>query len=119
MVFGVSQLKRVVSHVAFVAVVTMPTALLLASCAASEPVVNPDVTPPADAEATVPPGSSALGDITLDVEKLTEGFDQPLYVTGAGDDSGRLFVAEKTGRVWIVRDGEKSSEPWLDMSDSA
>jgi len=38
-------------------------------------------------------------------------------VTGRGDGSGRLLVVEKTGHIWIVRDGERSATPFLDLSE--
>lgn len=59
-----------------------------------------------------------LGDVRIATEEIATGFDQPLFVTGAGDGSGRLFVLEKTGRVWIVTDGERSADPFLDLSDA-
>jgi hypothetical protein len=47
---------------------------------------------------------------------VASGFARPLYVTGAGDGSGRLFVVEQAGRVWIVRDGATLPVPFLDIS---
>ena len=46
---------------------------------------------------------------------VADGFDRPLYVTHAGDGSGRLFVLEQTGRVQIVLDGERVGT-FLDLS---
>jgi glucose/arabinose dehydrogenase len=43
------------------------------------------------------------------------GFDRPVYLTHAGDGSGRLFVVEKPGRIWIMQDGERLSGPFLDI----
>jgi glucose/arabinose dehydrogenase len=40
----------------------------------------------------------------------------PIAVTAAGDGSGRLFVAERGGRIWIVRDGQRSEQPFLDIA---
>lgn len=48
---------------------------------------------------------------------VAEGFDRPLYVTGAGDDSGRLFVVEQSGNIKIVHDGQTLETPFLDVSD--
>lgn len=50
--------------------------------------------------------------------KLTpfeSGFELPVYLTGAGDGSGRIFVVEKAGRIKVVKDGEVSKEPFLDI----
>ena len=47
---------------------------------------------------------------------VASGFDRPLFVTHAGDGSGRLFVVEQGGRIRIVRDGRILPEPFLDLS---
>ncbi|HSJ28345.1 MAG TPA: PQQ-dependent sugar dehydrogenase [Acidimicrobiia bacterium] len=45
---------------------------------------------------------------------VASGLDQPLFVAApAGDD--RLFALERGGRVLILRDGEMSSIPFLDL----
>ena len=41
---------------------------------------------------------------------------RPLAVTNAGDGSGRLFVAEQGGKVYIVKGGTVTSTPFLDIS---
>jgi glucose/arabinose dehydrogenase len=48
--------------------------------------------------------------------ELAQGFTRPLGLENAGDGSGRLFVVEQGGRVYVVQDGEKSSAPFLDIS---
>ncbi|MDX2138421.1 MAG: PQQ-dependent sugar dehydrogenase [Chloroflexota bacterium] len=47
---------------------------------------------------------------------VSDGFDNPLFVTHAGDGSGRLFVLEQTGMIWIVQGGVQLDEPFLDIS---
>ncbi len=47
---------------------------------------------------------------------VAEGFDRPLLLTNAGDDSGRLFVVEQTGRIWMVQNGERLPAPFFDLS---
>ncbi len=47
---------------------------------------------------------------------LVSGLSKPLYATGAGDGSGRLFVVEQGGKIWIIKDGQKSATPFLDIS---
>ncbi len=47
---------------------------------------------------------------------VADGFDRPLYLTHAGDGSGRLFVVEQSGRIWIMQDGERLAEPFADLS---
>jgi len=45
---------------------------------------------------------------------VADGFDSPIYATHAGDSSGRLFVAEQLGGIWIV--GDEYVDPFLDLS---
>lgn len=48
--------------------------------------------------------------------QVARGFVRPTYVTHAADGSGRLFVLEQTGRIWIVRDGQTLPTPFLDIT---
>jgi hypothetical protein len=52
------------------------------------------------------------------VRRRGTGFNQPLFVAGAGDGSGRLFVAEKGGRIRILNPatGAVNATPFLDVS---
>lgn len=43
------------------------------------------------------------------------GLAQPLYLTHAGDQSGRIFVIEKAGRILIFQDGIQLEDPFLDI----
>jgi len=44
------------------------------------------------------------------------GFSQPVHVTHAGDGSGRIFVVELAGRVYVVKNGLRQSTPFLDIA---
>ena len=66
-----------------------------------EPIISRDTAP-----------SSELVELT----EIAGGFDRPLYVTHANDGSGRLFVLEQTGKIWIIKDGLLSDDPFLDIS---
>jgi glucose/arabinose dehydrogenase len=48
---------------------------------------------------------------------VTAGLAAPLFVTHAGDGSGRLFVVEQPGRVRIVSGGALAATPFLDIAD--
>jgi glucose/arabinose dehydrogenase len=48
--------------------------------------------------------------------EVARGFDQPLFVTHAGDGSGRLFVVEQGGRIRIVKNGTIAARPFLDVT---
>jgi glucose/arabinose dehydrogenase len=43
------------------------------------------------------------------------GLDRPVFLTHAGDQSGRIFVIEKTGRILILQDGVQMEAPFLDI----
>ncbi len=53
----------------------------------------------------------------LTLQAIASGLEMPVQVTHAGDRSGRLFVAEKEGRIRIVKDGSALATPFLDISD--
>lgn len=43
--------------------------------------------------------------------------DRPVFVTHAGDGSGRLFILERGGTARVLHDGELADAPWLDIAD--
>lgn len=47
---------------------------------------------------------------------IATGFDNPILITHSGDGSGRLFVAEQTGMVWILENGVEQPTPFIDIS---
>ena len=49
--------------------------------------------------------------------EVVSGLERPLFVTHAGDGSGRLFVVEQGGRIRILRDGRLLERPFLDATD--
>ncbi len=53
----------------------------------------------------------------IELVKVVDGLVTPVYVTDAGDGSGRLFVVEKGGTVRIVKNGQLVATPFLDISD--
>ena len=55
--------------------------------------------------------------VGLQLVEVASGFDRPVYVTHAGDGSGRLFVVELSGIVWVIEDGQVLDEPFLDVSE--
>jgi glucose/arabinose dehydrogenase len=64
---------------------------------------------------TVPPLRS--GPDRLRLELVTDGLDQPIGITNAGDGSGRLFVHERGGRIMVIEaDGSLRAEPFVDLS---
>lgn len=109
---------------------------LVAGCASPGEVPTPGVpapTPPAPtpspaAPTTTPPGTPTAasptppaamepGPARLRLDAFLDGLSRPLLVTHAGDDSGRLFVVEQTGRILLVRGGKVADEPFLDIRE--
>jgi glucose/arabinose dehydrogenase len=60
-----------------------------------------------------PAGTRADGVYLVEV---ANGFDRPLFVTGAGTGSDHLFVVEQGGRIRIVDAGEVLETPFLDIT---
>jgi len=61
-----------------------------------------------------PPAQRAGGN-AIRLERVGE-FRSPVYLTAPPGDS-RLFVVEQQGRIQIVKNGQKLSTPFLDISD--
>src|SRR4051812_43023521 len=69
-----------------------------------------NIHPPALAQNTTP-----LKNIKIDFKLVGEHFDDPVAIANASDDSGRLFVVEKPGRIMILKDGFREETPFLDI----
>ena len=46
---------------------------------------------------------------------MAGGLQSPVYVTGAGDGSGRLFIVEQVGLIRVIMDGRLLPTPFLDI----
>ena len=55
--------------------------------------------------------------VSYSLELLADGFQKPIYITHAGDSTGRLFVVEQSGIIRIVTGGHVLDKPFLDLSD--
>ena len=53
---------------------------------------------------------------TFSGELLIAGLNKPVFLTHAGDGSGRLFALEREGRIRIIKDGVLLEPPFLDIS---
>jgi glucose/arabinose dehydrogenase len=63
------------------------------------------------------PGAFDAAAFSVGFASIASGFEKPLFVTHAGDGSGRLFVIEQPGRIRIVTDGTVTEAPFLDITD--
>src|SRR5436190_4699189 len=52
----------------------------------------------------------------LKLTRMAAGLGEPVSIASAQDGSGRLFVAERTGKIRVLVNGELQAEPFLDIS---
>lgn len=53
---------------------------------------------------------------TVALTPVVQGLAQPVYVTHAGDGSGRLFIVEQAGRIKVLQPGSVTPTVFLDIS---
>jgi glucose/arabinose dehydrogenase len=58
----------------------------------------------------------AASKITVSFSRVAMNLSEPLFVTHAGDNSGRLFIVEKGGRIKILANGAVLGPAFLDIS---
>ena len=94
--------------------VLLAALLLAGGCAraGSQPATPAPRQTPAPATAEKP---AALAQLNLGLEATWRGFTQPVYLTNAGDGSGRLFVVEQVGTVKVIEAGKVTAAPYLDV----
>lgn len=107
----------VVRRTIMVFIVTLVAAALVSGCErGTDPVIVEPPEPVPSEPAPAPDDTPDLAALEIAFTPVADGFSQPLLVLGAGDGSGRLFVAEKGGLLKVVRNGEVDSEPFLDLT---
>jgi len=86
--------------------------LILAALLLAIPTARAQLHLAAGAATSGPPPDMPVG---FALEDVTGGgpFEQPVAIAFA--PGGRMFVAEKEGRVWVVRNGERAPAPLLDL----
>ena len=70
--------------------------------------------------AVVPAGfaQETLSEPSIGLELVADGFAAPLALMTSGDGSGRLFIMDQVGQIWILSpQGALMDEPFLDVSD--
>ena len=63
------------------------------------------------------PAKIAKGDITIELQTILEGLVSPLGMAAPDDGSGRLFVYDQVGLVYVLTNGAKMDIPLLDVRD--
>jgi glucose/arabinose dehydrogenase len=96
----------------------------------TSPTEDAQINPTAEAadELTLEPPAQRIGaepvtvdnltaaNFTVALEQVAEGMVHPVNLTHAGDGSGRLFVADQTGQIYVIAaDGTRLEQPFLDI----
>jgi glucose/arabinose dehydrogenase len=54
---------------------------------------------------------------SLNLNMIAEGFTSPVLLVESTDNTGRLFIVEQLGQIYIIKNGEKLPTPFLDIQD--
>lgn len=54
--------------------------------------------------------------VDVDLELVADGMTSPLGVVAAPGDTDRLYVIDQTGQIWVIEDGVRNPQPFLDVS---
>lgn len=60
---------------------------------------------------SAPPDGTAY-----ELVEVVSGFVRPVFLTHAGDGSGRSFIVEQNGKIFVMQDGNVLGTPFLDAS---
>ena len=105
----------------------LAAAFVITGCAGSSPTSQASPTPislptptissptstPTPVLAT--PSGPTADNRSFKLTKIAGGLDSPVYVTGAGDGSGRLFIVEQVGLIRVIKNGRLLPTPFLDI----
>jgi glucose/arabinose dehydrogenase len=79
---------------------------------------SPSATSVISGSPTGPVPFADLNTVKLQLTEVASGFDQPVFLTHAGDGSGQTYVVEQPGRVALLdREGDPVGEQFLDIRD--
>lgn len=57
------------------------------------------------------------GNLVIELETIASGMTSPLGMAIPDDGSGRFFVYDQAGMVFVIQDGERLAEPLLNVGD--
>ena len=58
---------------------------------------------------------SVLDPAKISFQEIASGLSNPVFITNAGDGSGRIFILERSGRIRIFKNGILFPTPFLDI----
>ncbi len=83
--------------------------------------VPPAATAPSSSGQAAPTNTRAApsnsNSFTLDIQPIADELRRPIFVTHAGDGSGRLFIVEQPGRISVFENGRRRDELFLDIAE--
>jgi glucose/arabinose dehydrogenase len=91
------------------------TALSTPTASSPTPIVPSPTSSPTTGPVLATPTGPSPDKSSFKLTRIAAGLQDPLYATGAGDGSGRVFIVEQIGRIRIVKDGALLSTPFLDI----
>ena len=65
-------------------------------------------------QAATTPNNTAPTPDSVSAQTVAESFVSPLYLTQPKDDN-RLFVVDQTGQIYIIENGQRVAQPFLDV----
>jgi cysteine-rich repeat protein len=69
-----------------------------------------------ESTAAVCEGVPTSSSTTLGAQLVTTGLNRPLAVAAPPLDTRRVFIATQPGEVWVVKDGVRLSQPFIDLT---
>lgn len=99
--------------------VPTPTSTQQAAATATEPATeNPTVTPTVAASPEPTDVPQTAFEPMIGLELVAEGMSAPVDLAVPGDGSGRLFIVDQVGVIWIVTaEGQLLDQPFIDLRD--
>jgi glucose/arabinose dehydrogenase len=55
------------------------------------------------------------GSSSMNLNLVADGFASPLLMVESPDNTGRMFVVDQPGQIYILQDGERIEQPFLDI----
>ena len=83
--------------------------------ASAIPSPSPSLSTPTPASPLATPSGASADNRSFKFTRIAGGLNSPVYITDAGDGSGRLFIVEQVGRIRIVKGGVLLPAPFLDI----
>jgi glucose/arabinose dehydrogenase len=56
-----------------------------------------------------------IGEATINLNLITDGLASPVGLVESPDNSGRLFVVDQTGQIYIIKNGTRIGETFLNI----